>query len=175
MSMCAEWHLRCANEQNFWYGVWERVKKKEKFFTSHSERTFACPINCFSSSPFFFCNLFPFDLDCALNKKKEENKIKIESSNWVYWWNSSDSSRERTDKMEALIPVVNKLQDVFNTVGSDSIQLPQIVVLGSQVCNCTVCVRVCGTEINGYPPPMHCNRCKSPLIMSQWHVDMNPL
>lgn len=37
--------------------------------------------------------------------------------------------------MEALIPVVNKLQDVFNTVGSDSIQLPQIVVLGSQVSN----------------------------------------
>lgn len=35
--------------------------------------------------------------------------------------------------MEALIPVVNKLQDVFNTVGSDNIQLPQIVVLGSQV------------------------------------------
>lgn len=35
--------------------------------------------------------------------------------------------------MEALIPVVNKLQDVFNTVGSDSIQLPQIVVLGTQV------------------------------------------
>lgn len=35
--------------------------------------------------------------------------------------------------MEALIPVINKLQDVFNAVGSDSIQLPQIVVLGSQV------------------------------------------
>jgi hypothetical protein len=35
--------------------------------------------------------------------------------------------------MEGLIPVVNKLQDVFNTVGSGSIQLPQIVVLGSQV------------------------------------------
>lgn len=34
--------------------------------------------------------------------------------------------------MEALIPVVNKLQDVFNTVGSDSIQLPQIVVVGGQ-------------------------------------------
>ncbi|XP_060516979.1 dynamin-1-like protein isoform X3 [Cylas formicarius] len=34
--------------------------------------------------------------------------------------------------MEALIPVINKLQDVFNTVGSDSIHLPQIVVLGSQ-------------------------------------------
>jgi len=34
--------------------------------------------------------------------------------------------------MEALIPVINKLQDVFNTVGTDAIQLPQIVVLGSQ-------------------------------------------
>ena len=35
--------------------------------------------------------------------------------------------------MEALIPVINKLQDVFNTVGSDAIQLPQIVVIGAQV------------------------------------------
>ncbi|CAF3854730.1 unnamed protein product [Rotaria sp. Silwood2] len=34
--------------------------------------------------------------------------------------------------MEALIPILNKLQDVFNTVGSESIQLPQIVVVGSQ-------------------------------------------
>ncbi|XP_033116387.1 dynamin-1-like protein [Anneissia japonica] len=34
--------------------------------------------------------------------------------------------------MEALIPVINKLQDVFNTVGSDTIQLPQIVVIGTQ-------------------------------------------
>ncbi|XP_071439265.1 dynamin-1-like protein [Hetaerina americana] len=34
--------------------------------------------------------------------------------------------------MEALIPVINKLQDVFNTVGADAIQLPQIVVVGSQ-------------------------------------------
>nr|XP_006821225.1 PREDICTED: dynamin-1-like protein-like [Saccoglossus kowalevskii] len=34
--------------------------------------------------------------------------------------------------MEALIPVINKLQDVFNTVGSDSIQLPQIIVVGAQ-------------------------------------------
>ncbi|XP_050306609.1 dynamin-1-like protein isoform X2 [Anthonomus grandis grandis] len=34
--------------------------------------------------------------------------------------------------MEALIPVVNKLQDVFNTVGSDAIHLPQIIVLGTQ-------------------------------------------
>ena len=35
--------------------------------------------------------------------------------------------------MEALIPVINKLQDVFNTVGADAIQLPQIVVIGTQV------------------------------------------
>lgn len=34
--------------------------------------------------------------------------------------------------MEGLIPVINKLQDVFNTVGSETIQLPQIVVIGSQ-------------------------------------------
>ncbi|XP_038616959.1 dynamin-1-like protein isoform X2 [Tachyglossus aculeatus] len=34
--------------------------------------------------------------------------------------------------MEALIPVINKLQDVFNTVGADIIQLPQIVVVGAQ-------------------------------------------
>lgn len=34
--------------------------------------------------------------------------------------------------MEALIPVLNKLQEVFATVGYDEIQLPQIVVVGSQ-------------------------------------------
>ena len=34
--------------------------------------------------------------------------------------------------MEQLIPIINKLQDVFNTVGSESIQLPQIVVVGNQ-------------------------------------------
>lgn len=34
--------------------------------------------------------------------------------------------------MEALIPVINKLQDVFNTIGSEAIQLPQIVVVGNQ-------------------------------------------
>ncbi|XP_059916420.1 dynamin-1-like protein isoform X1 [Gadus macrocephalus] len=34
--------------------------------------------------------------------------------------------------MEALIPVINKLQDVFNTVGADIIHLPQIVVVGTQ-------------------------------------------
>lgn len=35
--------------------------------------------------------------------------------------------------METLIQVINKLQDVFNTVDSSSIQLPQIAVVGTQV------------------------------------------
>ena len=35
--------------------------------------------------------------------------------------------------MEQLIPVINKLQDVFQTVGREAIQLPQIVVIGAQV------------------------------------------
>jgi hypothetical protein len=34
--------------------------------------------------------------------------------------------------MESLIPVINRLQDVFNAVGGESIDLPQIVVVGSQ-------------------------------------------
>ncbi|KAJ2799637.1 Dynamin- GTPase protein [Coemansia guatemalensis] len=34
--------------------------------------------------------------------------------------------------MDKLIPTVNKLQEVFNTVGQDHIDLPQIVVVGSQ-------------------------------------------
>ena len=34
--------------------------------------------------------------------------------------------------MEKLIPVINKLQDVFNTVGREAIQLPQIAVIGTQ-------------------------------------------
>ena len=35
--------------------------------------------------------------------------------------------------METLIPIINRLQEVFLTVGTDVIQLPQIVVVGSQV------------------------------------------
>ena len=35
--------------------------------------------------------------------------------------------------MESLIPVINQLQDVLNAVGSDEIDLPQIVVVGSYV------------------------------------------
>ncbi|OHT04964.1 Dynamin central region family protein [Tritrichomonas foetus] len=38
----------------------------------------------------------------------------------------------QANTMQALIPVLNKLQDVFTRVGNDSIALPQIVVVGSQ-------------------------------------------
>ena len=34
--------------------------------------------------------------------------------------------------MESLIPIINKLQDVFGTIGGEAIQLPQIIVVGSQ-------------------------------------------
>ena len=34
--------------------------------------------------------------------------------------------------LDSLIPVINKLQDVFNVVGTSPIDLPQIVVIGSQ-------------------------------------------
>lgn len=42
--------------------------------------------------------------------------------------------------MEPLIPVINKLQDVFNTVGADIVHLPQIVVVGTQVRNASLLV-----------------------------------
>ena len=35
-------------------------------------------------------------------------------------------------KMDKLIPVINKLQDVFTTVGREAIHLPQIAVVGTQ-------------------------------------------
>ena len=44
--------------------------------------------------------------------------------------------------MEDLISVINKLQDLFNSTGATGlkeIQLPQIVVIGIQVCICSVC------------------------------------
>lgn len=36
------------------------------------------------------------------------------------------------NKMEDLIPIVNRLQDVFLTIGQETLDLPQIVVVGSQ-------------------------------------------
>ena len=35
-------------------------------------------------------------------------------------------------KMEPLIPIINKLQDVFHAIGQSPLDLPQIVVIGSQ-------------------------------------------
>lgn len=34
--------------------------------------------------------------------------------------------------MEQLIPIVNKLQDVFGAIGQEALDLPQITVVGSQ-------------------------------------------
>ena len=34
--------------------------------------------------------------------------------------------------MDQLIPIVNKLQDVFGAIGQQTVDLPQIVVVGSQ-------------------------------------------
>jgi dynamin 1-like protein len=46
---------------------------------------------------------------------------------------SSSQSGDATVGMDQLIPVINKLQDVFNALGGDvPIDLPQIVVVGSQ-------------------------------------------
>jgi len=36
--------------------------------------------------------------------------------------------------MQQLIPIVNKLQDVFAAIGKNPIDLPQIVVIGRCVC-----------------------------------------
>jgi hypothetical protein len=41
-------------------------------------------------------------------------------------------SQSVPESMEDLIPVVNKLQDVFHTIGHETLDLPQIVVVGSQ-------------------------------------------
>jgi dynamin 1-like protein len=34
--------------------------------------------------------------------------------------------------MRNLIPLINKLQDVFNTIGGELVELPQIAVVGCQ-------------------------------------------
>jgi dynamin 1-like protein len=45
---------------------------------------------------------------------------------------SKDSSTDPKCKMDQLIPIVNKLQDVFGAIGQQTVDLPQIVVVGSQ-------------------------------------------
>ena len=44
----------------------------------------------------------------------------------IYFVDVCRVGAELVHSMESLIPVINKLQDVFNTVGADAIQLPQI-------------------------------------------------
>jgi len=45
----------------------------------------------------------------------------------------SRPGRASVKGMTSLLPVINELQNVFQTAGMDSIDLPQIVVIGSQV------------------------------------------
>ncbi|VDQ02574.1 unnamed protein product [Trichobilharzia regenti] len=66
--------------------------------------------------------------------------------------------------MESLIPVINKLQDVFNTVGTETIQLPQIVVLGTQV----VLENLVGRDFLPRGPGIVTRR---PLVLQLIHVD----
>lgn len=68
--------------------------------------------------------------------------------------------------MEALIPVINRLQDVFNTVGYDAIQLPQIVVIGSQVTSHVWCRQSQAPKI--YKMPTRPS-IKSVVSISSWN------
>ena len=81
---------------------------------------------------------------CAVVGRSTETPVALPRD--IEWlctrvWQGKESCRDRdivSELMEALIPVINKLQDVFNTVGADIIQLPQIVVVGTQVSNVTL-------------------------------------
>lgn len=59
--------------------------------------------------------------------------------------------------MEGLIPVINKLQDVFNTIGSEAINLPQIVVIGNQVMR--VCMKLHNIDA-GFNVKKTCSRLR---------------
>lgn len=78
------------------------------------------------------CKFLLFVLLPGREQEEESRRRGNHRGSWVTEC-ARAGERQASKKMEALIPVVNKLQDVFNTVGSDAIQLPQIVVLGSQV------------------------------------------
>ena len=73
--------------------------------------------------------------------------------------------------MEQLIPLINRLQDAFNAVGSDPVDLPQIVVVGACGYNCArVCVyddvfaRLCV----GVAPVYVADFQRTPLSSSSW-------
>ncbi|XP_067951754.1 dynamin-1-like protein isoform X2 [Watersipora subatra] len=69
--------------------------------------------------------------------------------------------------MEALIPVINKLQDVFNSVGTEAIQLPQIVVVGAQVWKSSVLESIVGRD---FLPRGTGIVTRRPLILQLVHV-----
>ena len=73
--------------------------------------------------------------------------------------------------MERLIPIINKLQDVFNTVGSEKVGLPQIVVVGCQSSGkSSVLESIVGHDLL----PRSAGICtRRPLILQLYHLD-NP-
>lgn len=73
--------------------------------------------------------------------------------------------------MEALIPVINKLQDVFNTVGAETIHLPQIVVVGNQSSGkSSVIESIVGKD---FLPRGAGIVTRRPLILQLIHIDGN--
>ncbi|RYH05465.1 hypothetical protein EON65_44600 [archaeon] len=59
----------------------------------------------------------------TLNQKRKE---------YLLLTHPNFANRQYYGVMEQLIPVVNKLQDVFGAIGQEVLDLPQIVVVGSQ-------------------------------------------
>jgi dynamin 1-like protein len=74
--------------------------------------------------------------------------------------------------MERLIPIINKLQDVFNTVGSDIIDLPQICVVGCQSSGkSSVLESIVGRD---FLPRGSGIVTRRPLILQLVHLDQAP-
>lgn len=71
--------------------------------------------------------------------------------------------------MEQLIPIINKLQDVFNTVGADILHLPQIAVVGSQSSGkSSVLENIVGKD---FLPRGHGIVTRRPLVLQLVHVE----
>jgi hypothetical protein len=74
--------------------------------------------------------------------------------------------------MDSLIPVINKLQDVFNAVGGEQIDLPQIVVVGSQSSGkSSVLENVVGRD---FLPRGSGIVTRRPLILQLIHIQSDP-
>jgi len=71
--------------------------------------------------------------------------------------------------MDALLPIINKLQDIFNAIGSDAIQLPQIVVVGVQSSGkSSVLENIVGQD---FLPRGTGIVTRRPLVLQLMHVD----